>query len=339
MFPENNNQPAPQQQPQQQQPVQQQPQQPQYQQPAPQPFDTQPAQQPAPQYQQPDNQQPQQQPAQQQPAPQYNDPNYIPAPGYGFMPAESDFVQSQQQQPVQPGAEYGQPQQQPQQQQPQYQQPQQQQPGQPQYQQPAQQQPAQPQQQVVQNVAAMESQFEQWLDAEYPLPPLPNIADVAADDPVALGNFFNEYDAAVRSRSAAEQDRKEVRAAKDEVLWNEVHTKYGNLRNAPNVMQTVKQMYQGARAMGRQVTPLQVVDEYVGTLNNQYQSGYQASNTQVQIRQSQPLPNGGGGQTPPTPIVSQQDMSNLNQNGNDVIEDAAKIVAKMRAAGHGGFSQ
>ena len=119
MFPDNNQQPQPQYQapaPQQQQPVQQQPQQPQYQPPAPQQPDYTQQPQNQPQYQEQPQQQPQQQPAQ-QPAPVYNDPNYIPAPGYGFMPDNSDFVQSQQSQPVQPNngdAQYGQPNAQPQ---------------------------------------------------------------------------------------------------------------------------------------------------------------------------------------------------------------------------------
>lgn len=351
MFPDNNNpNPQPQyQQPAPQQPVQQQPQQPQYQAPAPQQPDytqqpqNQPAQQqPASQeqqqvYQQPANPGQQPQPGQ-QPA-QQTDPNFIPAGDYGYMPNNSDFVQSQQnQQQVQPGTEYGQPNQQPQQQ------PQLDPNGQPMQQQPQQQQPAtpfsptaQPQTPVVQNIQAMETQFENWLDSEYPMPELPDINAIAQDDPAALQNFFVEYDKASRGRVAVEAERRELKSAKEEILWQEVHAKYGNLRHAPNVMQTVKQMYEGARSMGNAVTPLQVVDQYVGTLNNNFQRGYQANNTQVQIRQSQPLPNGGGSQTPPTPVVSQQDMNNLNQNGNDVIEDAAAVIRKMRAAGHGGL--
>lgn len=312
------------------------------------PENNQPFSTPAPQQPQQVPQQPQQyqQPTELQ-QPQYapqQQPVQQPQMPTAQQPIQSDFDASQGQ-PVQMGDEqFGQfPQQQPNPQwQPsplenqsieQYQQQSQGQPQQP-VQQP--QQFQQPQQDYVTDVRGLEQNFEAWLDKEYPLPEIPKISDIPADDPEALEKYMTDLVEVSAKRNQVEYDRREVRAAKDDFLWSEVTSKYPNLNRAPKVMQTLKQMYAGSRAMGQHFTPLQITDAYVDTLNGVQQRGYQTANQQVQIRQSQPAPNAGGG-TAPAQAITQQDMAGLNQNSNDVIENAADLVAKMRQQGVGGF--
>lgn len=199
-------------------------------------------------------------------------------------------------------------------------------------------QPQPVQEQVVTDAAKMDQEFDVWIDQQYPIPELPKIADVPEGDPNALQAFFDKYDEAQRQRNAIEQTRASVRAAKDEYLWSEVESKYPNLARAPKVKATLQRLYHGARQMGQNVTPLQVTNEYVQDLNSNYQQGYQTSNTQRVIRRSQPMPNGGQRRAPAQPTVTSQDMDSLNSNSNDVVDQAANIVAKMRAAGKGGFN-
>lgn len=300
---------------------------PENQQPQPAPVQQQPIEQPQPApvvdafATQPQQQQPQQQPVQQ---PDYQQPVEQPAP----QPTDFEQAQQQQYQPVQT-------------QQPEYQPP----VDQPQ-QQPVQQPVAQPvpqaaptgNPQVVPDMNQMDSEFEVWLDKELPLPPLPNIADVPGDDPNALNEFFVNYDNAIRSRGKIETAREGLKQEKEAYLWNEVYTTYPNLQRSPNVDRTVRTMFAGARAMGRNVTPLQIAQEYARSLGTQYSNGYQAQNTQVQIRQSQPMPTGGQGQPLPQPAISNEDMASLQTTGGDAYEAAANIAAKLRQRNQAGFN-
>lgn len=320
MFDDNGNQSGaftPQQPQAQQDPQQQQPQ---YQQPQQQPqeqmqqFD-QPQQFQQPEYQQPDHQQPEYQEQYQQPQQQQTDYDQY----YGET-TNQDVQQGQED-----NQQYEEAQQHPQQPQDQYQQPQ------------PQEQMQQQSVPVIADANKMDQEFEAWMEQTYPMPELPKIEEIDGNDPQALAQFFNEFNRVTREQTQIESVRDRVKSEKENYLWNEVHTNFPHLSRAPRVQATLRQLYAGARSMGQNVTPLQVTQQYVQDLNNDYRQGYQAANTQKTIRRSQPRPRAGGSHAPAEPAVSQNDMKSLSTSGGSAIENAAAVVAKMRAARQGGF--
>ena len=188
------------------------------------------------------------------------------------------------------------------------------------------------------NLEAANQAFDNYLDEHYPLPEMPKWEDVPGDDPNALGQFFADQANVNREIMKVEAQREQVKAVRDEYMWEEVYTKYPALRNAPRVQNTLRQLFAGSRSEGLNQTPLQVTDAYVGELNSNWRSGYQANQTQTVIRQSQPMPNGGQNQAPSASTITGEDMASLNKNAGNVIDDAANIVAKMRANKQGGFN-
>lgn len=182
-----------------------------------------------------------------------------------------------------------------------------------------------------------EAAFDAYLDEHYPLPEMPKWEDVPGDDPNALGEFFAKQADTNREIMRIENQREQVKSVRDDYLWEEVYTKYPNLKQAPRVQTILKQMFAGSRAEGLNQTPLQVTDAYVGELNANWRSGYRANQTQTVIRQSQPMPNGGQNPTPPASTITNEDMQSLHKTAGNVIDDAANIVAKMRANKQGGF--
>lgn len=295
-------------------------------------------QQQDPQQQQPQYQQQQQQMQQFEQPQQYQQPDYQQAeyqqPQANTYYGESQFENQSIEEAYPQQTDYEQHQNTETQQQPYQQQDTQYQQQEPQQMQPQQ---MQPQQQVVADANKMDQEFNTWMEETYPMPELPKIEDIDGNDPQALAQFFNEFNRVTREQTQVEAMRERVKQEKDEYLWSEVQTHFPHLAQAPRVQQTLRQLYAGARSMGRNVTPLQVTQQYVQDLNNDYRQGYQAANTQKTIRRSQPRPQAGGSVAPQEPAVSQKDMNSLSTSGSSAIENAAAVVAKMRAARQGGF--
>lgn len=187
-----------------------------------------------------------------------------------------------------------------------------------------------PQPQPTQEPVKTQQSYEEYLDSLTKADPieLPKPTDIDKDDPEGLVKFFEEFGKATeaRARQAMQQESAIQRAETD--AWNEVFTKYPEIKENKALRDTVHNIRMGAYNSGQLLSPLQVADGLVGTLHDAYKKGINDNQVQVRIQDSQPL-NGGG--NPPAP--SGVNYENIQLPGQAGMDAAVSELQKLIDAG------
>lgn len=153
-------------------------------------------------------------------------------------------------------------------------------------------------------------------------PKIPTQQELESDDQ-ALTKFFGELvDTAVKKAVSEGEKNNTIRQAETHA-WEEVFTKYPEIKEAKGLRDTIHNIRIGAYQRGQALTPVQVADQLIGDLRTQYKQGVNDTNVQTTVRDSQPL--GGGTQTPSaSPSV---DLASLHHGGsNAAIAELTKLI-------------
>lgn len=131
---------------------------------------------------------------------------------------------------------------------------------------------------------------------------LPKPSDVNADDPEGLVKFFEDYGNKIIERAQQESQKQAVIREAEGLAWNDVFTKYPEIKDNASLRDTIHNIRMGAFSRGQSLSPLQVADGLIASLHAEYKKGINDNQVTTTIQASQPL--GGGGQPAPEPAVN-----------------------------------
>lgn len=155
-------------------------------------------------------------------------------------------------------------------------------------------------------------------------PEVPKATEVNGEDPEALNKFFENFGEAIEKRVAAQMQQQEVIRSAEAQAWNDVFTKYPEIKDNQELRDTVHNIRMGAYASGKSLSPVQVADALVGTLHSEYKRGINDQQVQTRVQASQPL--NGGGQPVPAPKIN---LEALQQPGNAGFDSAVNQIQSM----------
>ena len=142
---------------------------------------------------------------------------------------------------------------------------------------------------------------------------LPNPKDVPADDPEGLANFFEEYGNKIVEKARQEGQVQTIRQNAEAQAWSEVFTKYPEIKDNAVLRDTIHSIRVGEYSRGVSKSPIEVADQLVATLHNEYRKGQNDQQVTTQVVDSQPL--GGGGAPAPQVQVDYEALQTGGTNG------------------------
>lgn len=159
--------------------------------------------------------------------------------------------------------------------------------------------------------------YEEYLESLTKADPidLPKPTDIDKDDPEGLVKFFEEFGKATEARAVQAMKNQAVIQQAEAKAWDEVFTKYPEIKENKDLRDTVHNIRVGAYNSGQLLTPLQVADGLVGTLHDAYKQGVNDQQVQVRVQASQPL--NGGGNPPADTGVNYESLQLPGQAGMD----------------------
>lgn len=163
------------------------------------------------------------------------------------------------------------------------------------------------------------------LTKDIEVPELPKATDVKGDDPESLDKFFTEFGDKIVERALSKVQQGEVVKQAEARAWNDVFTKYPEVKENQQLRDTIHNIRLGAYARGQSLSPVEVADQLVGTLHGEYKRGVNDTNVQTKVQESQPL--GGGTPAPAAPSINYEAL----QDGG--INEATKQIEALMAAG------
>lgn len=158
---------------------------------------------------------------------------------------------------------------------------------------------------------------------EIKVPTAPTAEQLESDDQ-ALTKFFGELvDTAVQKALNEGQKQTTIREA-EQRAWNDVFGKYPEIKDSKGLRDTIHNIRVGAYQRGQALSPLQVADQLIGDLHEQYKKGVNDTNVTTTIRDSQPL--GGGTQAPTAQPVN---YARLHDGGEAAaIDELTKLMSQ-----------
>lgn len=189
----------------------------------------------------------------------------------------------------------------------------------------------QPTQQPETPEPAKQQTYEEYLDSltknapEAPKIPDPNDPKYKTGNDEDLLQFFTDYEQSIKDSWRAEQQQQAIYQQAEQKVWGEAATKYPELNTSADLRETIQNIRLGIQQnTGKIVSPLEVADQLIGTLHNQYKKGINDQNVQTQIVNSQPT-NGGGRPQVADNRINYEKVQSTNQN--DVVSEVEKLIS------------